>query len=110
MKKAIQMMILATALISVSGHSASVMGAGTKSCGAWTNDMKEEGVDKYLQAQWLLGYVSGVASMVTEADIIKERDAHGLARWMDIYCKDNPLALIQNGADALAVMLIKNSK
>ena len=67
----------------------SVIGAGLKSCGWWTQ-MRREQVDGPA-GQWVFGYLTAIADWVPAANPLSGLDADAVDAWMDNYCRSNPL-------------------
>jgi hypothetical protein len=55
---------------------------------------------------WLLGYLSGLA-VSSGRDFLSGTDNASIYRWMDEYCRVNPLRDVSNGGNALAAELTK---
>jgi len=51
-----------------------------------------------LQAQWVLGFLTGVGMFGRTFDPLKKVDAQGVVAWMDNYCQANPLDSIATAA------------
>lgn len=68
---------------------------GVQSCGRWT-DVRSSKSSRFGEA-WLQGYLSAYA--VTEAsDVLHNTDASSVFYRMDVFCKENPLSDISDGA------------
>jgi len=67
-------------------------GSGNASCGNWTEarasapggGMTQE---HPLQAQWVLGFLTGVGMFGRTFDPLKKVEAQGVVAWMDNYCR-----------------------
>ena len=94
---------LITALLSAVSHadpSPVIFGYGAVSCGEWIEGRK---MDNYSAKEgWVLGYLSGlgVAGMK-----IKDVDNSAINYWLDAYCKEHPLARLQEASMELAIEL-----
>jgi hypothetical protein len=79
-------------------------GAGARqapSCGEWIVHREKSDTLALGNASWLLGYLSG---MVTGSgrNFLSGMDNASIYRWMDAYCRKNPLRDVASGAHALA--------
>jgi hypothetical protein len=82
-------------------ESYSVLGAGFKSCGAWTADRR--GLLASQNMQWILGFLSGVGWVhLTGQNPLDGLDAQAVWAWVDNYCKANPLRNIANAGEVFA--------
>jgi hypothetical protein len=52
-------------------------------------------------ASWLLGYLSGLAAGGGK-DALSGAENSSIYKWMDSYCRSNPLRDLASGANALA--------
>jgi hypothetical protein len=57
-------------------------------------------------ASWLLGYLSGL-SIGAGRDFLSGTDNASIYKWMDNYCRTNPLRDVSGGGSALAAELTK---
>ena len=80
---------------------------GASSCGQWVADRSTDR-DEYVTT-WLVGYLSGKA-VATGKNFLKNTDNKSVYLWMDNYCRSNPLRHISDGADDLAIELIRMKK
>jgi hypothetical protein len=92
-------------LLLVSGGRAvayDVVGAGSWSCEAWQQARKAKQGD--VTEQWALGFLAGVAFMSKNTmDPLRGQPPQALAEWLDRYCRQNPKALIFQGAENFSV-------
>jgi hypothetical protein len=67
-----------------------VIGEGTASCGAWTED---RGIRRAMPDEsWVLGFLSGIGYTGDETiDPLKNMDAKGVTAWIDNYCAAHPI-------------------
>jgi hypothetical protein len=77
-----------------------IQGVGAYSCGRWTTSRRDN-IQSRVDAQWLLGFVSGAAAYGAQA----LDPAHGLDRdailvWTDNYCSTHPLETLFDAAVA----------
>jgi hypothetical protein len=82
-------------------------GVGLVSCGVWTADRQEllagnAGTLGYQSAlremEWVLGFLSGIASIGPSFDPLNEVEAEHVWAWIDDYCDDHPLEKIAEAA------------
>lgn len=59
-------------------------------------------------ASWLLGYLSGIA-IASGKNYLVGTDNASIYKWMDNYCRKNPLRDLTSGGSALAEELIGKS-
>ena len=98
MKKVILMLLL---VATSTCANAGVTMFGTYDCAQWF-------IKKELAKSWLLGYLSGLASMDDgkSGDVLDRlNSAEQAYLWMDNYCKANPLNTIGKGGNALYLEL-----
>ena len=74
------------------------------SCGEWVAHREKSSTLALGDTAWLLGYLSGMAVNSTK-DALSGTDNATLYRWMDNYCRNNPLRDVSSGARALAAEL-----
>jgi hypothetical protein len=77
------------ALASAYAAPATVMGAGTHSCGKWIEARSDAG-SHYQYKQWLMGFISGINWRVTQKQA-KPPDGEAVVAFVDLYCRNNPL-------------------
>lgn len=96
---------LAFALIPGQSNSAdtfSYLGMGQYSCGTWTKDRREKSILATLYQQWIVGFLSGVASVGSQFGIspLENTDTDGVWAWIDNYCATHPLDKIIDAGQA----------
>ena len=74
------------------------------SCGEWIVHREKSDTLALGNASWLLGYLSGMASG-SGKDFLSAADNASIYKWMDSYCRKNPLRDLGSGAHALAAEL-----
>lgn len=77
---------------------------GVRSCGEWFSN-KSSYLLKSNQESWLLGYLSGLAS-VTGKDFITGTENSTLFQWVDDFCRAKPIEEIDSAANEIARKLI----
>jgi hypothetical protein len=85
-------------------------GAGTSSCGEWTQSRKDG--DWHNKGQWLLGYVSADSfyrSLVHWKPAVRP-DGRAIAAWVDSYCSENPLHKVKIAVRALIKELVRRAE
>lgn len=80
------------------GGTHTLAGEGILSCGTWTKVRRDrrEGLD----AQWILGFLSGVAHYDGSLDPMHGVDAEGVFGWIDNYCRAHPIEQIVTASAA----------
>ena len=82
-----------------SSDAATIVGAGTGTCGSWLQDRQENYGAKL---HWLQGFLSAynfyVYSGRNPEGIFAGIDHNAIAAWMDNYCRENPLSSPSDGA------------
>ena len=76
------------------------------SCGEWIAQREKGGALALGNASWLLGYLSGL-SISSGKDFLSGTDNATLYKWMDNYCRANPLRDLSSGGHALVIELSK---
>lgn len=76
------------------------------SCGEWIVHREKSDTLALGNASWLLGYVSGLA-VASGRDYLSGTDNSTIYKWMDNYCRANPLRDVGSGGNALAADLAK---
>ena len=74
------------------------------SCGAWVVHREKSDTLTLANSSWLMGYLTGVA-MSGGKDYLSGTDNVAIYKWMDDYCRKNPLMNLSSGGDALAAEL-----
>jgi len=77
------------------------------SCGEWIVHREKSDTLALGNASWLLGYLSGMA-ISSGKDYLSGTDNSSIYKWMDSYCRANPLRDLSSGGNALAAELIKS--
>jgi hypothetical protein len=88
-----------------------LIGAGTASCGKWTN-ARCPSAQCTAYHQWVLGYISGINYRSLTADLLEppELDYDALMSWMNNYCQTHPLDPVSIGANELVRVLQTNAE
>jgi len=74
------------------------------SCGEWVVNREKSTPLALGNASWLLGYLSGIA-ITSGKDLLAGTDNATIYKWMDGYCRKNPLRDVGSGGNALAAEL-----
>ena len=97
---------------SVSAFSSPLEGAvearQAPSCGEWVSHREKSDTLALGNASWLLGYLSGLA-VSGGKDFLSGTDNVSISRWMDNYCRNNPLRDVSSGGIALAAELTRKT-
>lgn len=99
--------VLAASMVAVSSPSEG--GAEARqapSCGEWIVHREKSDTLALGNTSWLLGYLSGLA-VSSGKDYLSGTDNASIYKWMDNYCRTNPLRDVSNGGNALAAELAK---
>jgi hypothetical protein len=104
-------LLLVGCLLLASGTTAvsSPSDAGTEarqapSCGEWIVHREKSDTLALGNASWLLGYLSGMA-IGSGKDYLAGTGNSSIYKWMDNYCRKNPLRDLSSGGNALAAEL-----
>lgn len=93
-KPALLVALIAATVLLLPSHASgySMLGSGGASCKTWTAARSAPpGLDVAMQQQWLLGFLSGIGSMVLgELDPLRGLDADAVYAWLDGYCRNHP--------------------
>jgi len=76
------------------------------SCGEWILHREKSDTLALGNTSWLLGYLSGQA-VSRGKDFLAGTDNGSIYKWMDNYCRTNPLRNVSNGGIALAAELTR---
>lgn len=82
---------------------ATIIGAGSQSCSAWTNRTKNTLVKGAFES-WVVGFISGL-NVSGDREIVGGGDFTAIVAWMDQRCKSNPTDQIGIAALDLAMQL-----
>ena len=100
-------LLLASSVVAVAASSAGAVEARqAPSCGEWISHREKSDTLAIGNTSWLLGYLSGIA-VSRGTDFLSGTDNNSLYRWMDNYCRSNPLRDVSAGGNALAAELTK---
>ena len=100
-------MIAASLLLASSAIAASSPADGgvearqAPSCGEWIVHREKSDTLALGNASWLLGYLSGMA-IASGKDYLAGTDNGSIYKWMDSYCRKNPLRDLASGGSVLA--------
>lgn len=95
-------LLLAASIVAVAAPSEG--GAEARqvpSCGEWIVHREKSDTLALGNASWLLGYLSGLVTN-SDKDFLSATDNASIYKWMDNYCRANPLRDLSNGGNALA--------
>ena len=99
--------VLASSTLAVSSPSdAGAEARQAPSCGEWIVHREKSDTLALSNSSWLLGYLSGMA-LSSGKDYLSGTDNASIYKWMDNYCRTNPLRDVSNGGNALAAELAK---
>jgi len=97
-------LLAAGAVASAAPADAGVAARQAPSCGEWIVHREKSDTLALGNASWLLGYLSGMAGG-SGKDFLSGTDNSSIYKWMDAYCRKNPLRDVSSGANALAAEL-----
>jgi hypothetical protein len=94
-------LLLASSAVAVSAP----LGGGAEarqapSCGEWIVHREKSDTLALANASWLLGYLSGMA-IGSGKDTLSGTENSSIYKWMDDYCRKNPLRNVASGGNAL---------
>ncbi len=86
-----------------------IIGAGNRSCGQWTEDQRRNEPDKYIDQEWVEGFLTGYNSAGTNGvfNLGHGIDVPALNEWVTNYCSAHPLDTIAVAAAWLKIDLRK---
>ena len=100
-------LLLAASMVAVSSPSeAGAEARQAPSCGEWVVHREKSDTLALSNTSWLLGYLSGLA-VSSGKDYLSATDNASIYKWMDNYCRANPLRDVSNGGNALAAELAR---
>jgi hypothetical protein len=100
-------LLLATSMAAVSAPSdGGAEARQAPSCGEWVVHREKSDTLALSNASWLLGYLSGLA-VSSGKDYLSGTDNSSIYKWMDRYCRTNPLRDVGGGGNALAAELAR---
>lgn len=105
MKKLIALALFATCL-SASAQTYTVL--GTQKCSQWGTLGT-----KLMTTGWIMGYVSGLNGAGVgkgNPDVLNGVNGDQLSKWMDNYCKNNPISNSLEGSKQLYEELLQRAK
>jgi hypothetical protein len=82
-----------------------IIGAGTKSCGAYNEVLKSPMEALHFQS-WALGYLSGLNGINGGIDFLEDVDSDGIIGALRMYCKSHPLDQFDTAAGNVYGQLI----
>jgi hypothetical protein len=89
-------------------ESYAVWGAGSRSCGSWTSDRKEQGWSAIADLSWVDGFITAMNYSSPRVNGASHKiDGDAIAAWIDNYCSMHPLEPISSAAEALTATLAK---
>ena len=99
MKKAILILFLLACFQSVNSEDVTIFGAGTVSCGKWT-DVRHIPGEHFQLLQFVYGYLSA-HNYYTSNRQVTPPDEESVPAFVDLYCRNNPLDAVTSAAAAL---------
>ena len=80
-----------------------IYGSGTKSCGKWVAERKDDLSSRLNSESWVLGFVTAMGAAGLH---LKDTDRDAMDGWLDNYCVAHPLDILGTAALALIGELI----
>jgi hypothetical protein len=98
--------LLASSAIAIAAVPAEVRARAGEapSCGEWVAHREKSSPLALGDTHWLLGYLAG-AGAASGKDYLSGSDNASIYKWMDNYCRSNPLRDVGSGAKTLAAEL-----
>lgn len=97
-------------LVAQSSPTVTIIGAGNRTCGAWTDAAEPTTLDATHQRReftgWLLGFMSALNTTDEFRGVAVAKDGNGYVAWVDEYCARNPLDTVYVAAVLLTNELI----
>lgn len=107
MNRALVILIVVVLLTGAAHAGATLVGAGSQSCAAWTNRKKSAVVKGSFEA-WVVGFISGL-NVSGDREIVGGGDLDAIVAWMDQRCLTAPSQQIGIAALDLAMELAGNA-
>jgi hypothetical protein len=102
-------MLLAASMVAVSSPAAGgAVARQAPSCGEWIVHREKSDTLALGNASWVLGYLSGLAAS-SGKDYLAGTDNSAIYKWIDRYCRANPLRDVSDGCNALAAELARKT-
>jgi hypothetical protein len=81
-----------------------ISGWGGRSCGKWIS-ARSDHPNFFTHEEWVLGFLSGAAVYDTEQHLnpLSGTDRYAVVAWIDKYCRDHPLKLVIEAAQAFVM-------
>jgi hypothetical protein len=88
-----------------------LLGAGSVSCGTWTQESRRQSSTYATYAQWVLGYLtaSNAYLLTHDESVAKGMDNIALLAWIDNFCAANPLENIAHATEKLLQVAMKKN-
>ena len=99
-------LLAASFIAAASSSEGGVEAREAPSCGDWIAHREKSDTLAIGNAAWLLGYLSGL-SISSGKDYLSGTDNASIYKWMDNYCRTNPLRDLSGGGNALAAELAR---
>jgi hypothetical protein len=108
--KQIYLAVLITVAVVTPASAADKDGAynttGSRSCGDWVKERKEDGWPAVSLAAWVAGYITAYNLHTPDTwDIKGKTDVESVLLWIDNYCQSTPLSNLASAMDELTTLL-----
>lgn len=109
MKSSIRILFVILALCGMASHANANTAVGSTSCKQWL-DRQNTPAEAAASVIWLNGYLSGANAQYGELltrDFLKNPSKISIVDWTDAYCTKYPKLGLQESADALIKLMIR---
>ena len=110
MKNSYYILMVMLAFSAMPGNAGANTVLGSVSCKQW-QDRQNKPADAEAYTIWLNGYLSGANAQYGDMlgrDFIKNSDKISIVDWTDAYCKKHSESQLEDSANALIKLLIKD--
>ncbi|HYM72167.1 MAG TPA: hypothetical protein VET89_04235 [Stellaceae bacterium] len=89
-----------------------ILGAGSRPCGAWLQARSQAVPESGVMQSWLLGYITSfnAHNLTLTSDIAAGTNADGIFAWVDDYCSAHPIDSVARAAASLIGVLRSSSQ
>ncbi len=100
------LLLASSAVAAAAPSGAGVEARQAPSCGEWIVHREKSDTLALGNASWLLGYLSGIA-VAGGKGYLSGTENSSIFKWIDGYCRNNPLMHLGSGGNALASELAR---
>ena len=94
-------------------NAITIIGNGLQSCGAYISESDKNSILNTGNISWITGYLTGLnigLSIKNKSDFLESTDGEAVIGAVTKYCRDNPLATLQEACRDVAVQLLRRIK